>query len=160
MIYTRIACVALVGALAGCASSAPSSRTTATTDRDVISREQLAAKPSANLYDVVSQLRPHWLRGPGTARSSMSIAGVDTATGRNVGMAQQAIGTGTSGVAAAEVYVDGRRLGGVDALRPMASESAGRICYLTTNRAQGKFGLAVNLPVIEVHTITSSFPGC
>lgn len=182
MEFTRIISVALVGALAGCASSTPSSGTAASpaptatttastasasqarksssTDRDVITREQLAEKPSANLYDVVSQLRSQWLRGPSSARSSMSIAGVDTATNRNAGMAQQAIGTGTSGVAVAEVYVDGRRLGSVDALRTMASESADRICYLSTNRAQGKFGLSVNIPVIEVHTISSSTSGC
>lgn len=173
MPYTRIVCLTLVGVLNGCASSAPGSgsgtaaaptasaaqaRKSVSTDRDVISREQLAAKPSANLYDVVSSLGSQWLRGPASARSNMSISATDTSSGRNTGMAPPAIGLGTSGVAVAEVYVDGRRLGSVDALRSMTSESAEKLCYLSLNRAQGKFGLSVNVPVIEVHTISSS-PG-
>lgn len=128
-------------------------------NRDVITRADLDAKPSANLYDLVQSQRSHWLRGSATARQSMSVepgtfqrpnamAG-DPANDPNMATA--------SGVAVAVVYVDGRPYGAPTMLRNLAAESAEKVCYFTLNRAQGRFGLSVNAPVIEVFTRSSSY---
>lgn len=171
MLHARMVCLALVAVLNACASAATgsgpgtagaatapaaSSPGSRSTDRDVISRGQLAAQPSSNLYDAVTSLRSHWLRGPVAARSSMSISSRDTSA-RGGGISQPAISVGASGTATTEVYIDGRRFGALASLRSMSAESAEKLCYFTLNRAQGRFGLSVQAPVIEVFTRGSSY---
>lgn len=168
MLHPRTVCLVLAAALNACASAATGSgsetASTATasagstsksqsTDRDVISRGELAAKPSSNLYDAVSSLRSHWLRGSAIARSSVSIGAMDSAAGVG-GAGPRTVVSGTAGI---EVYVDGRRLGLAESLRSMAAESAEKLCYFSLNRAQNRFGLSVQAPVIEVFTRGSSY---
>lgn len=131
------------------------------TNRDVIARSDLDAKPSANLYDVVSSMRSQWLRGPATARQSMTVtAGVFGRQGEGTRAVINDPNMATaSGVAIAVVYLDGRPFGAIASLRTMPAEAAEKICYFTVNRAQGRFGLAVESPVIEVFTRGSSYAG-
>lgn len=109
-------------------------------NRDALSREELAAKPAANLYDVVMSLRSNWMRGPATVRSTVALS--------------------SSGVTAGPIpgtiaYVDGRALGPLTALRAIPAENAEKICYYSLNKAQSRFGLGVQAPVVEVFTRSS-----
>lgn len=111
-------------------------------NRESLSRNELAAKPAANLYDVVMALRSHWMRGPATVRSSIGLSG-----GGGV-MAGPIPGT--------IVYVDGLALGPLTTLRTIPAESAEKLCYYSLNKAQGRFGLRVQAPVVEVFTRESA----
>jgi hypothetical protein len=73
--------------------------------RDVISREELAASGTTNLYEAVQRLRPGWLRG-GSASN---------------------LGGGGQGYV---VYQDNARLGGLDALRQVSIEFAEELRFL------------------------------
>lgn len=111
-------------------------------NRDALSREELAAKPAANLYDVVMTLRSNWMRGPATVRSSIGLSG-----GGGV-MAGPIPGT--------VVYVDGRALGPLTTLRTIPAENAEKLCYYSLNKAQSRFGLRVQAPVLEVFSRSST----
>lgn len=104
--------------------------------RDALSREEIARKPAANLYDVVMTLRSNWMRGPATVRSSIGLSG-----GGGM-MAAPIPGT--------VVYVDGRALGPLTTLRTIPAEDAEKLCYYSLNKAQSRFGLRVQAPVLEV----------
>lgn len=142
-----------------------SATTSQNTNRDLITRADLEGKASANLYDVVSSLRSHWLRGPAAARGSVSI--IDKGpppVARRGGDpdASPRTGVGAGGAPNTEVYVDGRRFGALTSLRNLTAESAEKLCYFPLNRAQGRFGLSVQAPVVEVFTRASSYAqtGC
>lgn len=128
-------------------------------NRDIITRADLDAKASANLYDVVMSQRSHWLRGSATARQAMSVAAgtfqrADAMAGDPANDPNMAT---AAGVAIATVYVDGRPFGAPAMLRNFAAEAAEKVCYFPLNRAQGRFGLSVNSAVIEIFTRGSSY---
>ena len=52
-------------------------------------------------------------------------------------------------------YVDGRALGPLTTLRTIPAENAEKICYYSLNKAQSRFGLGVQAPVVEVFTRSS-----
>lgn len=128
-------------------------------NRDALSRDELAAKPAANLYDVVMSLRSQWMRGPATRRST--VGATTRAGGGGFGGDPEAASSSvTAGaVPGTVVYLDGRALGPLTALRTIPAETAERICYYSLNRAQGKFGLSVQAPVVEVITRSSPSAG-
>lgn len=128
------------------------------TNRDVILRTDLDAKASANLYDVVSSLRSHWLRSVASAatRTNMSIAAAPGASARMEAPDHDSKARVTGGNPTM-VYVDGRKFGALASLRMMPAETAEKLCYFAVNRAQNRFGLAVETPVIEVFTRSSSY---
>jgi hypothetical protein len=98
--------------------------------RDVITREELAVHSFANMYDVVSSLRPQWIRGP--------LA--------NAGM-------GTNSVSSTPtIYLDGRELGELEMLKSLSAETGQRLQYYSPTAAQSKFGTRYARPVIEVTT--------
>ncbi len=90
-------------------------------DRDRISREELDERSYANLYDIVSSVRSNWLRAPMGSQSSTPL-----------------------------VYVDGRRMGGVEMLRSISAQAADQVRYLTATEAQSRYGMSEARPVIEV----------
>ena len=49
----------------GCASASGGGGTAQTGDRNVITAEEIASVPSANLYDLIEKLRPNMLRSRG-----------------------------------------------------------------------------------------------
>lgn len=106
--------------------------------RDVLTREELAAKPAANLFDLVMTLRSQWMRGPATVRSTVGLTGSGRVTAGPI--------PGTI------VYVDGRALGPLTTLRTIPAEDAERLCYYPLNKAQARFGLGVQAPALEVIT--------
>lgn len=128
--------------------------------RDVITRAEIEAKPSANLHIVISSLRSHWLRGSANARSNMSITSRATSGGGGFMAdpdASPTTGVGAGGAATTVVYVDGRRFGALTSLRSMPAETVEKVCYFPLNRAQNRFGMQVETPVIEVFTRGSSY---
>ncbi|MEO7648265.1 MAG: hypothetical protein ABIV11_08535 [Gemmatimonadaceae bacterium] len=126
------------------------------TNRDIIARADLDAKPSANLYDVVSSSRSQWLRGSASARANMSVAAGGFARNADSPANDPNMPT-AGGYSIALVYLDGRSFGGLSSLRNLSAETAEKICYFNLNKAQGRFGLAVTAPVIEVFTRGSSY---
>lgn len=78
--------------------------------RDVITREELAQTGTANLYEAVERLRPHWMRGQG---------------GYNLG------GGGHTVV----VYQNETQLGALEALRSLNLEFAEELRYLDSTQA-------------------------
>lgn len=115
--------VLLLASVTACASTG--GRTSY--DRDRITREELEERSYANLYDVVSALRPNWLR---------------TAMGA---------GGGTS-ASTPLVYVDGRRLGDTGELRSVSAQAVQSARYLSATEAQNRYGMAEARPVIDVTT--------
>lgn len=128
--------------------------------RDVLTRADLDAKASANLHVVISAMRSHWLRASPNARSNMSITSRGSSGGGGFMQdpdASPTTGVGVAGGSSIAVYVDGRRFGAVAALRSMPAETVEKVCYFPLNRAQNRFGMEVESPVIEVFTRGSSY---
>ena len=161
-----ILAAAVIGAgsltsVAGAQEQAPAPRAQKAS-RDIITRAQLDAKAAPNLHELVSALRSHWLRGSANARANMSITG-----GGSSGSTEKVLfadpenspttGVGAQGGPSTLVYVDGRRFGTLTALRSMPTETVEKLCYFPVNRAQNRFGLAVESPVIEVFMRGSSY---
>ncbi len=109
-----VASILLVGA--GCASSSGGSSTQvaeASPDR-VTSAEIEATQGASTAFDLVRRLRPRWLQSSG---GTASIGG-----GRITGQVLV-------------VYLDGNRLGGVEALRTLSSSGIKTMQYLDAVRA-------------------------
>lgn len=117
----------LSGSLLMACSSTPSTGTKVTqASRDNVTSMEIEATSASSAMDLVSKLRPHWLRQGGTA----SIGG----------------GAITSQVTL--VYLDGNRLGGVDALRSISAGSVRSMQWIPATRA------AIVLPDIGSEAIS------
>jgi len=123
--------LALAGAVA-CASqsgpNAPAGTVVARTDRNIISDAEIQSVPSANLYDLISKLRPNFLR----SRGPMSLSSGSTANEY------------------ASVYVDGRPYGDIASLRSLVSTQVSEVRYYDASSAASKFGTINGNGVIEV----------
>ena len=97
---------------------------------DVILQDEMARATSRTVYDVISQLRPHWFTA---ARLRSSIAGE---------------AAGESGVLM--VYVDGVRTGTIDALHQMLTTGAVYIRYYNARDATNTFGTGHPAGAVEV----------
>jgi len=116
----------LFGALGACASGG-SGRTPSRSSRSPITREEIGDRGSLDLYTLVEQLRPNWLRTRGV--TSMSAAG---------------------GV---RVAVDGTlQSGGVEVLRSFRGAQVREVRYLSGQDATTRYGLDVGAGVIVVTT--------
>ena len=113
----------------GCASASGGGGTAQTGDRNVITAEEIASVPSANLYDLIEKLRPNMLRSRGP----------------------QSLG-GTAPSEYPDVYMDGRRYGDVSSLKSIVSSQVGRVRYYGSSEAAAKFGMINSSGVIEVTT--------
>ena len=123
-------------------------------NRDALTREELAVKPSATLFDVVMSQRSQWMRGPASARSSLGVTS-RSGGGGGGGLMSVPDDSPSTGVSAGAlpgtvVYLDGRNIGPLTLLRTMPVETAEKLCYYTMNQAQGRYGMAVNTPVVAV----------
>ncbi len=101
-------------------------------DRSRIGPEEIAdarARNLSNVYELVSALRPQWLRRAGSGFGGSSAQVV--------------------------VYLDNLRQGGIEALRSFTLPSVQSVRWLSPSEAGGMFGLNVNSGVIQVLTIGS-----
>lgn len=95
----------------------------------LIPRQELAARPAASVFDIVSATRPSWLHVPSGTTAA-----------------------GGTGMVTAEVYIDGRSVGPLEVLRTISSGETEKVCYFRPTHAQNRFGLRAKGAVIEVFT--------
>ena len=108
--YALLSIALLVGCAAkGAQSSAPG------IDPAVIQRDQIAATPYTNAFDLVQALHPDWLRSKGPA-------------------------DGFNAPTAVLVYVDGARMGGVDQLKRLSSSVIFSVRYYDGFAASARWG--------------------
>ena len=111
-----IAAAALLLTVPGCASSAASRESNtppSTASQDKITSIEIGGTSGATAYELVSRLRPAWLR----SGAAGSMGG-----GR---ITQQTI----------LVYLDGTRMGGLDALRTIQSPGIRSMQWISSTRA-------------------------
>jgi hypothetical protein len=122
------ACRVLAGVvvLAGCTSAAGRRNLASRSERDVLTREQLAATNSDNLYDAIDKLRPDWLtsRGPVSATDPTPTQ--------------------------PSVFMNGQMLGRLDALRELRLLDVTQVRYWSAGQASARFGMGHPRGVIEV----------
>jgi hypothetical protein len=115
----------MMGALTACASAGGGSGSTRT-DRDRLSREELAEYPGSNLYDVIRSQRPAWLRDQVNSR------------------------LGQSGAAGPMIYLDGQPFGEIEAARSISTQSVETVRRLTASQAQSRYSMQAARVVIDV----------
>jgi hypothetical protein len=98
-------------------------------DRNVITEEEIRTIPASNVYDLVQKLRPNMLRPRG----------------------QSTLG-GTAVSDYAVVFVDGRSYGDIGSLRSLIPSQVSMIRYYESTDAAGKFGTINGSGVIDVTT--------
>lgn len=119
--------VVIAGLLAACAP--PSTVRTDVGNQYLITRAELAVRPAASVFDIISATRPGWLQ---------PVLG--------------STGMGGAGSATAEVYVDGRTVGPLEVLRTISADETEKLCFFRPTHAQSRFGLRARQAVIEVFT--------
>jgi hypothetical protein len=121
---TSILVLSLV--LSACASSGSRSAGAASSPRNVITAEQIAAAGRSSAYEVVQQLRPEWLRGRGATSITNTEAGLPV------------------------VFLNTARQGSIDVLRSMTLPEIREIRYHTGPEATQLFGTGVSGGAIQV----------
>ena len=120
--------LAAVG-LAACASAGASSRPAK--DYNVISQSEITAQNGVNAYDVISHLRPQYLktRGRTTIQTAPTVASEY-----------------------ASVFLDSQFYGDLNSLRNIASINIKEIRYLPANESVTRYGMQYGNGVIEIRT--------
>ena len=110
---TAVAVLTLVLALGACASSGATSGTTATTAHlpDRITAAEIAGTSGTSAYDLISQLRPRWLK----LNTPGSLSGLSEST--------------------TIVYLDGNKMGGLETLRSIGAAGITSMQYLDAVKA-------------------------
>lgn len=122
----RILCLALLAVLVGCASSANGRRSLQS--RNVITTEEIEALNVSTAFEVIQQLRPHFLQGRG--QSSIQDPGSSMPV----------------------VYVNGVRYGPPSVLQGIRAMDLREIRYLSASDATTRYGTGHVGGVIEVDT--------
>jgi hypothetical protein len=99
------------GAAAGASANAGAS-TSSVRRSNVLTREELEASGTSNLYDAINRLRPQWLRASTSTQTRTSGGGLNVV-----------------------VYQGTTQLGGVEVLRQMAPSYVATLRYLDGNQA-------------------------
>ena len=124
-------CLTALATILACASqsgaNAPAGTVVAQTDRNIISATEIQSTPSSSLYELISKLRPNFLRSHGP----MSLGG-------------------TSATEYAAVYMDGRPYGDIASLRSIVSTQVSEVRYYDANAAASRFGAINANGVIDV----------
>lgn len=115
--FLLLALAASTFAATGCASSG----STPAADRkspDIITHEEIAANSANNAYDLITRVRPTWLRARGAASmANGNVAGLTI-----------------------PVYLDGHRLGDLGVLRTMSVSGIASMRWLDAARASTTLG--------------------
>lgn len=115
-------------AVAACASTKTQRASIPTSsDRNVITEEEIRSIPANNLYELIQKLRPNMLRSHG--QSSLG-------------------GNSTSDYAV--VFVEGRSYGDIGSLRSLVPNQISMVRYYESTDAAGKFGVINGSGVIDV----------
>ena len=106
--------IAAVSVVTACASgSGGSAPKTEESSRDRITSVEIASTPGTSAYDLIFMLRPHWLRAGATG----------------------SIGGGTLTNQVTLVYLDGSKIGTIDALRSITSAGIKTMEWIQASRA-------------------------
>lgn len=106
--------------LAACATPTvgpPTGETDAPRNRDVIAEAEIRELPVTNTYELVSRLRPEWIRSRGPA--SMRGGGAEYPV----------------------VYLDGIRSGSIEALQRISTLQISEVRFISARDAATRFGL-------------------
>jgi hypothetical protein len=118
--------LALVAAIA-CASAGTSSPGSVR-NTNVITEQEIAASHESNAYDIISVLRPTYLKTRG--HNTIHAAGSDFAT----------------------VFMDGQQYGDLTSLRNIPAAQIHEIRYYSATDASNKFGMQAGGGAIDVRT--------
>ena len=118
-----------VAALVGCASAGASSHPAK--DYNVITQDEITAQNGVNAYEVISHLRPQYLktRGRTTIQTTPTVASEYAA-----------------------VFMDSQYYGDLNSLRNIASINIREIRYLPANESVTRYGMQYGNGVIEIRT--------
>lgn len=119
-----LACAALIA----CASAGAKSG--ATRNYNVITQSEITDQSGTTAYDVISHLRPNFLKTRG--RSSIQNSSVATEY--------------------AAVFLDSQYFGDLNSLRNIPSINIGEIRYLPVNEAVNRYGMQYGSGVIDIRT--------
>ena len=111
-----LAASAAIALASACSGATQAGTRTPTASRRVLLADEIQAMPAASVYEVLTRLRPEWLR----RRGQISIR--DPGAGEVV------------------VYVDGVRFGGPQSLQNIRPEGVMRMEYLDASDATTRFG--------------------
>ena len=100
-------------ALSACASSGGSGTKVSESSSDKVTSMEITNTQAQSAYDLIYKLRPHWLRAGATG----------------------SIGGGTVRNQVTLVYLDGNKLGTIDALRSLGASGIQRMEWLSASRA-------------------------
>lgn len=100
--------------------------------RNVLTREQIQKAQSGNLYEVIQSLRPEWLQTRGTGSMRETARGSAEGIGGEINV--------RPGIPAIRTYLDGSRLGDVDALRTVDAGMIGEARFLSPAEATQRWG--------------------
>ena len=135
--HTRLRPLLAVAALTPClacgARQTAGERPARRLDRSVITREQMLAGHYNTVYDAVAALRSNWLKPHGP--DSFVLPSV------------------------VWVYVDGARVGGVDALQSIQPRLINTVRFYDGPSATGRWGVDNGAGVIHVSTWSEGAPG-
>jgi hypothetical protein len=118
-----------LAALVACASAGASSHPAK--DYNVITQEEITAQNGINAYEVISHLRPQYLktRGRTTIQEAPTVASEYAA-----------------------VFLDSQYYGDLNSLRNIASINIKEIHYLPVNESVTRYGMQYGNGVIEIRT--------
>ena len=116
-------------AVVGCASAGASSHPAK--DYNVITQDEITAQNGVNAYEVISHLRPQYLktRGRTTIQTAPTVASEYAA-----------------------VFLDSQFYGDLNSLHNIASINVKEIRYLPANEAVTRYGMQYGNGVIEIRT--------
>lgn len=116
-------------AVVGCASAGTSSHPAK--DYNIITQDEITAQNGVNAYDVISHLRPQYLktRGRTTIQTAPTVASEY-----------------------ASVFLDSQYYGDLNSLRNIASINIKEIRYLPANESVTRYGMQYGNGVIEIRT--------
>jgi len=120
-----------VAAIVGSSACASTGGTSKMKDYNVIQQSEITAQSGTNAYDVISHLRPQYLKTRG--RTSIQ--------------AQPSVSSEY-----ASVFVDSQYFGDLTSLRDIAAINIKEIRYLPANEAVTRYGMQYGNGVIEIRT--------
>jgi hypothetical protein len=129
MMVKNLVRVAAIFGLTACASAGGGS--SKLKDYNVIPQSEITAQNGTNAFDVISHLRPQYLK----TRGRTSIQGTPTIASEY-----------------ASVFVDSQFYGDLNSLRDIASINIKEIRYLPANEAVTRYGMQYGNGVIEIRT--------
>lgn len=122
-----LAMLAAAGVMA-CASAGSGTTSVGASDANFITAAQISASQQTNAYDIVSKLRPNFLKSRG--RTTIYGQGSDYAT----------------------VFLDGQSFGDLGSLRNIASSQIRSIKFIRGTDAVTVYGMQYGAGVIDVRT--------